>query len=632
VTVSGDMRERTGAVRLGSSGDSTRASRAFEDLVDRAARVPWCWSALLTLALGLYQVSRPELWRDELASWIFATRSVSGLIATAHKSNAAQLPYYLLLHFWIAAFGDSADAMRLLSVLAMAGAAACVSLVGRRLAGARAGLLAGLVFALVPSVSRFAQEIRFYSLEVLVATLATLLLLRALDRPSLPRWVLYALCLAVLGCIDLVALSVVAGHAVAAAMRWWHDREKGQFGFVPAAAAGLAACLPLVVAGVTQAHAQVKWIVRPGLDLGAFSSFGRNLFYSTSVAAALIVLAVLAWAVARREAAFATTIAIAPVAAVWLVSQGPLSYFFPRYLLLTVGAWAILAGIGLCQLDVRVAAAAVVIIAILGAGDQQVIREPGAHSWSTYPVGTGVSYLDYAGAASAVAEHAKPGDSIFYQAREGGIQWLMIGYGVQYYLQRDMPHGVPVPRQVFIAETSAQADSLYAIACAQPAACLGHEPRIWIVGGGHVKSPYKAVTPAEAALLRQSYRVSYVKHVWSLTVFLLTRTPAPGGANLPGAVTTAGSAQWLPLSRPVYRSADPGGLFRGLFGLRWCHPPRKIRGSRTAERKRCPWGQLRSSGGRHDSQPGPGAGRWWYLWLPKTPVSRVCSLMSIACS
>src|SRR5581483_7192807 len=94
-------------------------------------------------------------------------------------------------------------------------------LVGRRLAGARAGLTAGLVFAVVPSVSRFAQEIRFYALAVLVATLATLLLLRALERPSWPRLAAYAACLALLGCVELVALSVVAGHIAGAVLRTW---------------------------------------------------------------------------------------------------------------------------------------------------------------------------------------------------------------------------------------------------------------------------------------------------------------------------------------------------------------------------------------------------------------------------
>ena len=102
----------------------------------------------------------------------------------------------------------------------------------------------------------------------------------------------------------------------------------------------------------------------------------------------------------------------------------------------------------------------------------------------------------------------------------------MIGYGLQYYLARDMPNGVPVPPELFITETAAKAASLYPVPCKHPAACLGTEPRIWIVGSGYQKSPYQAVTPAQAALLRPRYRLSRVKHVRSLTVFLLTRAAA----------------------------------------------------------------------------------------------------------
>jgi mannosyltransferase len=528
MTVAGYLRERPAPVLPQVSGDRLATARPAVSDVDpktiRAMRVPWCWPALLTLALGFYQVGRPELWRDELASWSLATRPLPSLIATARHTGATQLAYYLLLHVWIMAFGDSVDAMRALSVLAMAGAAACVTAVGRRLAGPRAGLLSGLVFALVPSVSRFAQEIRFYSLEVLVATLATLLLLRALDRPSARRWLAYAACLAVLGYIDLVALSVVAGHAAGVALRWRQDQDSRQLWFAGAAAAALAACLPLVVLGSAQAADQVKWISRPGLDLAAFSFFGRNLFYSTSVAAALIVLALLAWTVACQQAAFMTAVAVLPVAAVWLASQGPYSYFFPRYLLLTVGAWAILAGIALSRLDLKMAVAGLAVIAILGAGDQQVIRSPGAHSWSTYPVGAGGSYLGYAQAAQVVADRARAGDGIVYQSQEGENRWLMIGYGLQYYLAQDLRPGTPAPRQLFIAETGAQADRLYPVPCQQPAACLGAEPRIWVVGSGYDPSPYWAVTPAQAALLRPHYRVEYVRHVPSLTVFLLERT------------------------------------------------------------------------------------------------------------
>jgi mannosyltransferase len=524
VTATGYVREDLAVPRPGESGTGIPVGwKPFDGLADRLARLYWCWPALLALALGLYQLGRPELWRDELASWSFASRPVSSLIATAHRTGATQLAYYLLLHGWIAAFGDSADAMRTLSVLAMAAAAACVALVARRLAGARAGLAAGLVFALTPSVTRFAQEIRFYALAVLVATLATLLLLRALDRPSAPRWTAYAACLALLGYIDLVALSVVAGHAAGAVLRTWHDHDRRQLWFLPATGAGLAACLPIVAAGTAQAKAQIGWIARPGLHLSAFAFFGRNLFYSTSVATALIVLALLAWAVAWREAAFMTALAIAPVAAVWLLSQGQYSYFFPRYLLFTTGTWAVLAGIGLSRLDARIAAAAVLVVAIVGAGDQQVIREPGAHSWSSYPVGRGGYYLDYAGAAAFVARRVHPGDGAVYQGQAHKVGWLMIGDGLQYYLSRDMPNGVPAPRQLFIEGSPAQTGTLYPRACPRPAACLGTEPRIWIVGSGRQLSPYQAVTRAQAALLRPRYRLTLVKHLRGLTVFLLTR-------------------------------------------------------------------------------------------------------------
>jgi mannosyltransferase len=101
------------AARPDESGTGIPASRtAFDDLADQAARLPWCWPALLTLVLGLYQMGRPELWRDELASWSFASRPASSLIASAHHTGATQLAYYLLLHFWMTVFGDSADAMR----------------------------------------------------------------------------------------------------------------------------------------------------------------------------------------------------------------------------------------------------------------------------------------------------------------------------------------------------------------------------------------------------------------------------------------------------------------------------------------------------------------------------------------
>jgi len=524
VTATGSVGQRV-RVTGHDAGAGLPGRTIFDGLAGLTARAPWCWPTLLTLAFGFYQVGRPELWRDELASWSFATRPLPSLMAAAHRSGATQLAYYLALHVWIAAFGDSVDTMRALSVLAMAAAAACVTLIGRRLAGTRAGLISGLVFALVPSVSRFAQEVRFYALAVFAATLATLLLLRALDRPSARRWVAYALCLALLGYIDVVALSVVVGHAGGEALRWRRDRDAGAAWFAPAAAAGLAACLPLVVVGVTQQGGQIDWVPRPGLSFFTLSFFARNLLYSTSVAAALIVLAVLALAAAWREAAFMTAVAVLPVAAVWLISEGPHSYFFPRYLLMTVAAWAVVVGIGLSRLNVRAAAAAVAVVAVLGAGDQQVVREPGAHNWSTYPVGSGGYYPGFAEAAAVIARQARAGDGAVYQGDGNAAGWMMTGYGIQYYLSQDLRHGVPAPRELFIAEPPAKAGVLYARPCKQMAACLGGEQRIWVVGD--TRNLSKILAPGQAAVLRQrGYRLSHATDVPGLTVFLLVRDKA----------------------------------------------------------------------------------------------------------
>ncbi len=533
VTVNGGVRERVPSAPSQTNGDDGQSGRfPWHDLAMRAMRVVWLWPALLTLIAGLYGVTRPELWRDELSSWSFASRPVPELVTIVHHSDATQLGYYLLLHYWIAAFGDSVFAMRLLSVLAMAGAAACVTLVGRRLTNERAGLLAGVVFALVPSVSRFAQEVRFYALEVLVAMIATLLLLRALDLPGPRRWALYGASMALLGYVDLVALCLLAGHAAGVGLRWWNDRQDASedggtnkqwplLGFVPAAMGACAACLPIALVGLGQAGRQLDWLNRPGLTLSEFSFFGRDLFYSTSAAAALIIVAVFAWAVAWRAAAFATAIAVLPVAAVWMASQGPYSYFFPRYLLLTVGAWTLLAGIALSRLDLRTAAAGVLVFGILGSGDQQAIRSLGAHNWAAYPLNSNTSYWDFAGAARYIAKHASPGDGIAYPGNPD--RWVMVDFGVEYYLTRDLPAG-KAPRELFVAETAAKAGTLYSQLCVDSAACLGSTARMWVVDNGYTTNPYIQLPAGEAAAMRADhFSLWKKKRLPDLTIYLLRR-------------------------------------------------------------------------------------------------------------
>jgi hypothetical protein len=59
---------------------------------------------------------------------------------------------------------------------------------------------------------------------------------------------------------------------------------------------------------------------------------------------------------------------------------------------------------------------------------------------------------------------------------------------------------------------------------AHPAACLGHDPRIWVVGSGYASSLFQAITQAQAAVLRQHrYCPATPSRCRGLIVFLLMR-------------------------------------------------------------------------------------------------------------
>ncbi|WP_446220798.1 glycosyltransferase family 39 protein [Micromonospora sp. IBHARD004] len=196
----------------------------------------WLAPVLLTLLVTLTGLTRAQLWRDELATWSAATRPVGDLLRLAGTIDAATGPYYLLMHGWTALFGDSATALRLPSALAMAAAAGLTARLGERLVDARVGLLAGLLLAVLPGTSRYAQEARPYALATLLAVLATLLLVEALRRPTWTRWAGYAAAVAVLGLTHLIALTLLAAHAVAVLLVQWRGPAAAGLDAPPAGA------------------------------------------------------------------------------------------------------------------------------------------------------------------------------------------------------------------------------------------------------------------------------------------------------------------------------------------------------------------------------------------------------------
>jgi mannosyltransferase len=465
----------------------------------RWSRYAWAAPALLTLAVTGYRVDGAQVWRDELATWSAARRPVGDLLRLTGHIDAVAGPYYLFMHGWVAVLGDSPTALRAPAVLAMTATAALTTVLGRHLFGTPAGLVAGLLFAVVPSTSRYGQEARPYAPATLLAVLATLLLVRAVDRPGAGRWTAYAAATAGLGLAHLVAVSVVAGHLAAV----WPGPRRRAAGFAWAVAGAGALLAPLVLVGHGQQHTQLGWVDRPGP--GDLSALPGAVLQSGVVGGLVAGLAVVGAATRGRWAGVLGLCVVLPAGL--LLAGGLLSpLWVPRYLVFTVPFGCLLAAGTLTAARLRVALPVVAAVAVLGAPEQAALRR--THEWPrTAPV-------DYAAASRIVATGQRPGDGIVYSPRDGA---KLLDVAIAYHLRAHRP------RDVLLARDQRSRGDLWASECDRPARCLAGVDRVWLLVEGHPAELTARMPAAKAAALRDGYHVERVWRPPGLTVALLLR-------------------------------------------------------------------------------------------------------------
>ncbi|MFD0971778.1 glycosyltransferase family 39 protein [Plantactinospora endophytica] len=471
-----------------------------ERLQRRAAwqrRIAWGAPALLTLVLCAIGLGGPGLWADELATWGITTVSWSELWRQLDGTDATIGPYYVLIRIWTVVFGDSDVSLRLPSVLAMAGAAAVVGRIGTRLGSHQIGLLAGLTFAILPITTRFGQEARPYALATLAAAVATLLLLRMLERFTLGIALMYGAAVAALGLMHLVALLLLAAHGLAVLL----TKPKLLWRWTPSAFAGLIPLLPIILIGRRQQGTQIGWI--PFTDLHQIEAYGLEFFGGSLIGGAVIALGVAAIS-RERGAVVAITLGVVPVGL--LMALGAVTHIWQqRYVLYTIVGWTVLVGLLLARRGLLAAISAMVALAVLALPGHVEVRK------------SSFRYQDTKAVVALIERDFRPGDGIVYGLKDRGP-------GV---LNRDVvAHYLPAERRPtdLLMDRPMRTDGWMVSSEHQDvAARLGETQRIWVLRLGEYGDPLDDLDGAKKDVLKERYDVTQSWWTTGYTVALLTR-------------------------------------------------------------------------------------------------------------
>lgn len=329
--------------------------------------------ALAALVFGLWGATAISYDRDEAITVGMARRPLWAILRTLRYDDVVHGLYYLGEHVVFLVFGDGELAMRLPSVLATMVAAAATAALGRRLISPLGGLLAGLLFVVTPTVGHYSHFARSYAIVAALATVVTLLFVRALERGTRRAYAGYALAMATLGVLHFFALLLIAAQLLTVLV----SRERRPQLTAIAVGCGCAV-IPAIPITLIARHQQalISWAKPPGLPDAA----QLVISFTGGPLAATLVITLAAYGAIRRppvgaplrglgEAPLHGPVGVRGLAVPWLVAPPVIlmlvSQVHPayasRYVLLCVPAVALLAAAGAVRLPWRLGSGAVLV-------------------------------------------------------------------------------------------------------------------------------------------------------------------------------------------------------------------------------------------------------------------------------
>jgi mannosyltransferase len=226
---------------------------------------------VLVGGLFFYFYTRSNLWLDEALSVNIARLPLSDLHEALRHDGAPPL-YYVLLHFWTAAFGTSGVAARSMSGVFMLGATVAIWFAARRLGGRQLAWLTAMIMLANPYAIRYATETRMYALEILLVACGIVAFQRVVDRPTYPRAAVFGLLVALALYTQYWSFYLLPVIGVVLVWMIWRNRDRDAARYLlVAAGVGILAFLPWLPTFLYQGiHTGTPWgtPILPALPFG----------------------------------------------------------------------------------------------------------------------------------------------------------------------------------------------------------------------------------------------------------------------------------------------------------------------------------------------------------------------------
>ncbi len=374
--------------------------------------------AAVTSAAG---ASRPSLWFDEGATIsASASRSLRQLWPLLGHIDAVHGLYYLVMHGWFTMFAPTEFWSRVPSCLAVGAAAAGVVVFTKQFSTRTTAVCAGAIFAVLPRTTWAGIEARPYALSAAAAAWLTVLLVAAARHNRSWLWLLYTLAvmLSILVNINLVLLVLVYTLTLAVL----RPAKSGAVWWALSSAVAVGSTTPFMFFAHGQIR-QVAWISRVNwhnvIDVAQHQYFDNSVPFG--ILAAVVIVAAVAARLAGRPAPGGQVGRLLRICVAWMVLPTAVSLiysavskpvYYPRYLIFTAPAMAVVLAVCIVTLTGnRKAVAAVLVTFAVAAAPNYLFSQRTKYAKEGW---------DYSQVADLVADHAMPGDCLLL---DNTVRW-----------------------------------------------------------------------------------------------------------------------------------------------------------------------------------------------------------------